>query len=543
MANTNFIVQNGLTVGPLTIWAANGDVTTTGSITTSSSTSTYNDIIADTVSAGTIGNTGATIIGTHNGPLNGPFNGTVGATTANTGKFTTLTATTQYDGAMFGPFNGTVGATTANTGKFTTLTATTQYDGAVFGPVNGTIGATTANTGAFTTLSTTGNITAGSNMNITGNIIPSANVTYNLGSTTNRFKDLYLSGTSIDLAGVTISAAAGGISVASLTTTGDVTVGGNLTVSGTQTIINSTAISVNDLNIVLANNAASAAAADGAGITVNGASATITYTNATTSWNFNKPIIGAGGIQNTVIGNSTAAAGTFTTLTATSGYQGAASGPFNGTVGATTANTGAFTTLTASSTIIATGNIVASSTTDSTSTTTGSLVVSGGLGVAKNMVISGNITPSANVTYDLGSTTAWFNNIYGIAVQAKYADLAEYYAGDADYESGTVVDFGGDKEVTISSEDSSPYVAGVVSTNPAYNMNSGIDAEFPIAVALTGRVPTKVTGIIQKGQMLVSAGNGRARAELNPAIGTVIGKALENFSGDEGIIEVVIGKN
>ena len=159
------------------------------------------------------------------------------------------------------------------------------------------------------------------------------------------------------------------------------------------------------------------------------------------------------------------------------------------------------------------------------------------------MVISGNITPSANVTYDLGSTTAWFNNIYGIAVQAKYADLAEYYAGDADYESGTVVDFGGDKEVTISSEDSSPYVAGVVSTNPAYNMNSGIDAEFPIAVALTGRVPTKVTGIIQKGQMLVSAGNGRARAELNPAIGTVIGKALENFSGDEGIIEVVIGKN
>jgi hypothetical protein len=74
-------------------------------------------------------------------------------------------------------------------------------------------------------------------------------------------------------------------------------------------------------------------------------------------------------------------------------------------------------------------------------------------------------------------------------------------------------------------------------------MNSGIEAANPIAVALTGRVPTKVTGSICKGQMLVSAGNGRARAELNPTIGTVIGKALENFNGSEGIIEVVIGKN
>jgi hypothetical protein len=156
--------------------------------------------------------------------------------------------------------------------------------------------------------------------------------------------------------------------------------------------------------------------------------------------------------------------------------------------------------------------------------------------------ITGNIVPAANVTYNLGSTTSWFNNIYGIAIQAKYADLAEFYAGDADYEPGTVVDFGGENEVTISSVNSSAKIAGVVSTHPAYNMNSAITADFPIAVALQGRVPTKVVGPISKGQMLVSAGNGQARAENNPAIGTVIGKALENFDGAEGIIEVVIGK-
>jgi hypothetical protein len=193
------------------------------------------------------------------------------------------------------------------------------------------------------------------------------------------------------------------------------------------------------------------------------------------------------------------------------------------------------------------GNIVTTSSTDSSSTTTGSLVLAGGLGVAKNMNIAGNITPSANVTYNLGTATANWNNIYavtftGTSTTAKYADLAECYTADAVYEPGTVVDFGGTYEVTLSDIDGSNLVAGVITTNPAHLMNSTLDAEFIAAVALTGRVPCKVTGPVRKGQMMVSAGNGRARAELNPKMGSVIGKALEDHSDGDGVIEVVVGR-
>lgn len=106
----------------------------------------------------------------------------------------------------------------------------------------------------------------------------------------------------------------------------------------------------------------------------------------------------------------------------------------------------------------------------------------------------------------------------------------------------TVVDFGGEYEVTSSTQDHSRKVAGVITTNPAHLMNSMLEGEHVAAVALVGRVPVKVQGKIAKGDMLVSAGNGRARAEQDPKMGSVIGKALENFDGDEGVIEVVVGR-
>jgi hypothetical protein len=71
-------------------------------------------------------------------------------------------------------------------------------------------------------------------------------------------------------------------------------------------------------------------------------------------------------------------------------------------------------------------------------------------------------------------------------------------------------------------------------------MNSVLESEFTVDLALAGRVPVKVQGPIRKGDMLVSAGNGCARAESDPKLGSVIGKALENFDGDEGTIEVLI---
>jgi hypothetical protein len=85
-------------------------------------------------------------------------------------------------------------------------------------------------------------------------------------------------------------------------------------------------------------------------------------------------------------------------------------------------------------------------------------------------------------------------------------------------------------------------VAGVVSTAPAYIMNSELEADHVATVAFTGRVPCKVVGEVRKGDLMVSAGNGAARAEAEPKVGTVIGKALENFDGAEGVIEVVVGR-
>ena len=86
----------------------------------------------------------------------------------------------------------------------------------------------------------------------------------------------------------------------------------------------------------------------------------------------------------------------------------------------------------------------------------------------------------------------------------------------------------------------SQYVAGVISTNPAYLMNDNDPSMLP--VALMGRVPCRVTGPIQKGAMLVSNGDGTARMERNPQMGSVIGKALETIGDGVGVIEVVVGR-
>ena len=120
--------------------------------------------------------------------------------------------------------------------------------------------------------------------------------------------------------------------------------------------------------------------------------------------------------------------------------------------------------------------------------------------------------------------------------------MAELYVSDATYAPGTVLDFGGANEVTLSSVASSARVAGVVSTNPAHLMNSMIQDDTTVPVALQGRVPTSVTGTVRKGDMMVSAGNGVAQACSAPSMGTVIGKALADFDGASGTIEIVVGR-
>jgi hypothetical protein len=85
-------------------------------------------------------------------------------------------------------------------------------------------------------------------------------------------------------------------------------------------------------------------------------------------------------------------------------------------------------------------------------------------------------------------------------------------------------------------------VAGVVSEHPAFIMNSALVSDHTSAVALVGRVPCKVRGPVKRGQMMVTAGDGYARAETAPNMGTVIGKALENFDGEVGEIEILVGR-
>ena len=155
-------------------------------------------------------------------------------------------------------------------------------------------------------------------------------------------------------------------------------------------------------------------------------------------------------------------------------------------------------------------------------------------------VLTTAITTGANTT--AGTITGNFSLSAGSKLNATYADLAEKYVADAEYHPGTVLVFGGEQEVTLSTESDSFRVAGVVTTNPAYTMNNECEGEHVATIALQGRVPVKVIGPVFKGDLLVSCGNGHAIANNIARAGTIIGKSLENFSEATGIIEVAVGR-
>ena len=126
-----------------------------------------------------------------------------------------------------------------------------------------------------------------------------------------------------------------------------------------------------------------------------------------------------------------------------------------------------------------------------------------------------------------GNITA--NIFNGTATAARYADLAEKYLTDADYEAGTVVCVGGTAEVTASTW--GKRAIGVVSAHPAFMMNK--DLEGGTYIALKGRVPVKVVGRVKKGDELIAANNGCAMMAVPHASG-VFAVALES-SDNEGI--------
>lgn len=289
--------------------------------------------------------------------------------------------------------------------------------------------------GALTIDAVTGNITTSGTITTTGSgAINSANGFGGLNP-----DKIYNGSSNVSVTSTQIFGNISGTNVLTITSSG-MTVAGSLTVTGTTTTINSTTLDVTDLNITVAKGAATAAAADGGGITVDGASATWTWNNSAAAWQSNK-----------------------------------------------------------------------------------------------------NIVPSANASLNLGSTSAWWGTLYGVSTQAKYADLAENYQADTHYNPGTVLEFGGSEEVTIATE-GTRRVAGVVSTNPAHVMNGGLSGPNVATLALTGRVPCNVIGPVAKGDLMVSAGFGYAKANNDPAVGQVIGKALADFTGAKGQIEVVVGR-
>jgi hypothetical protein len=168
-------------------------------------------------------------------------------------------------------------------------------------------------------------------------------------------------------------------------------------------------------------------------------------------------------------------------------------------------------------------------------------------GSGGNTTFNANVVPGANVSYDLGSTTSWWNNIYGTAIHARYADVAERFEIDSPCPPGTVVEIGGIKEVTAVGEELSENILGVISTNAAYLMNSeaGTNITHP-PIAVSGRVPVRVIGKVKKGDRLVSAGNGLARSGARTEISpwNVIGRALTSKTTDgEGIIEATVKLN
>jgi hypothetical protein len=152
---------------------------------------------------------------------------------------------------------------------------------------------------------------------------------------------------------------------------------------------------------------------------------------------------------------------------------------------------------------------------------------------------NGHILPYINDTFDIGSTGMKFRHIYSSAISSAFADLAERYESDHNYQPGTVVIFGGDREITVSTQLCDPRVAGVISTDPGYLMNV---ESTGLAVALTGKVPCFVVGPVQKGSLLVQSsvkGIAQALIPSDWVPGCVIGKSLVDDSS-HGIKTIMI---
>jgi hypothetical protein len=250
-----------------------------------------------------------------------------------------------------------------------------------------------------------------------------------------------------------------------------------------------------------------------------------------------------GTISSTVMGNSTVYIGTTAiALNRTGAIQSLSGVSIDGTAGSVAASAITGTTL---PTAIVNSNLQSVGTLGSLAVT-GNIITSSNLIATNGLTVGSTITAATHNTINIGAVGATFATVYattfsGVSTTAKYADLAENYLSDANYEAGTVVVFGGDKEITTTQLFADTAVAGVISTNPAYLMNNELDGQ---PVALRGRVPVKVEGFVKKGDLLVTGNTPGVAISVSRSTNygaAVFGKALENkTTRDVGIIEAVI---
>lgn len=253
-----------------------------------------------------------------------------------------------------------------------------------------------------------------------------------------------------------------------------------------------------------------------------GTASQVLISGSSPSWT-NSPAIS--GTNFTVIPNS-ALTNSSITVTAGSGMSGGGSVSLGGTVTLTNAGV---TSAVAGTNISVSGG-------------TGAVTISTSSTPSFSTITSTALTTGATAT--AGTITGAWTLTAGSKLQSTYADLAEWYLADAEYDPGTVLVFGGTSEVTTTDTVNDTRVAGVVTTDPAYVMNARLTG-ICACIALQGRIPVKVTGKCKKGDLLTtSTVPGYAIRAALPTLGSIIGKSLEDKNTDDAsVIQVAIGRH
>jgi hypothetical protein len=497
MANSNFIVQNGLQVGSLTIFAGNGDITTTGNIGVTGSGS-FGGLNPQQIYNGTTNVTATSSL--VNVAISGSNIASINSTGLSLTPQLTSTVVTANAGTLnvggninYGPDYGLAASFVSNINGYNYIAVQNLNSS---GNASSSF---TAYNNTGTSYIDVGVNSSGFNASSSGFVnnslnTPSASYAYSYGGEmvvgTWNNNGIHFITNAVTTAGDSMFIAGNG----------NVYISGNLTVSGNTTqIYTTTTFLTESANLV------QTAYLQGNAVTNSG---TITLqNNLVPDGSGNRNLGSSGNPYGSIYGTiATASQPNITTL-----------------AGVTSVGASGSTTLT--------GTLQTASQTNITA-----------VGTLSGLTVSAAIVPNANASVNLGSTSAWWNNIYGTATHALYADLAENYLADKTYPPGTVLMFGGSAEVTMADADTTK-VAGVVSTNPAHLMNGALQGASVTPLALMGRVPCMIVGPVAKGDIMVSAGWGYAKVNNTPAVGTVIGKALEDFpSQAKGVIEVVVGR-